>query len=58
VQRLGVLSNVKVSPHILRHFFGVELIDRGENIRRVAELMGDSDMNEHHDALYGRQGKI
>ncbi|MGD0886721.1 MAG: hypothetical protein ABSA46_17915 [Thermodesulfovibrionales bacterium] len=25
---------------MLRHSFGVELIDRGENIRRVAELMG------------------
>jgi site-specific recombinase XerD len=45
LQRLGEQSGVKVSPHVLRHSFGVELIDRGENIRRVAELMGHSDMN-------------
>lgn len=42
---MGEQANVKVSPHVLRHSFGVELIDKGENIRRVAELMGHSDMN-------------
>ena len=45
LQHLGEQANVKVSPHVLRHSFGVELIDKGENIRRVAELMGHSDMN-------------
>ena len=44
LQRLGEQSGVKVSPHVLRHSFGVELIDRGENIHMVAELMGHSNM--------------
>ena len=42
---MGEQAKVEVSPHVLRHSFGVELIDKGENIRRVAELMGHSDMN-------------
>ena len=42
---MGEQAKVEVSPHVLRHSFGVELIDRGEDIRRVAELKGHSDMN-------------
>jgi integrase/recombinase XerD len=28
----------------MRHSFGVELLDRGEDIRRIADLLGHSDL--------------
>jgi integrase/recombinase XerD len=45
LRKLGEKAGVKVSPHVLRHSFGVELLNRGEDLRRIADLMGHSDMN-------------
>jgi len=35
----------EVSPHTLRHQFGKELIDKGEDITRVAHLLGHASLN-------------
>jgi integrase/recombinase XerD len=45
LKKLGEKAGVKVSPHVLRHSFGVELLDRGEDLRRITDLMGHTDMN-------------
>ena len=47
LKKLGEKAGVKVSPHVLRHSFGCELLDRGEDLRRIADLMGHSDMLYH-----------
>ena len=43
----------KVTPHCLRHSFCSHLLDDGENIKRVAEAMGHSDIRT--TAGYGRK---
>jgi integron integrase len=43
----------KVTPHCLRHSFCSHLLDSGENIKRVAEAMGHTDIRT--TAGYGRK---
>lgn len=43
----------KVTPHCLRHAFCSHLLDHGENIKRVAEAMGHTDIRT--TAGYGRK---
>lgn len=43
----------KVTPHCLRHSFCSHLLDAGENIKRVAEAMGHTDIRT--TAGYGRK---
>jgi len=50
-QAAGVAG--KVTPHCLRHSFCSHLLDRGENIKRVAEAMGHTDIRT--TAGYGRK---
>lgn len=55
VKRAAKLAGVagKVTPHCLRHAFCSHLLDCGENIKRVAEAMGHSDIRT--TAGYGRK---
>lgn len=50
-QAAGVAG--KVTPHCLRHSFCSHLLDGGENIKRVAEAMGHTDIRT--TAGYGRK---
>jgi integrase len=47
----GVTS--RLTPHCLRHAYCSHLLDRGENINRVAEAMGHSDIRT--TSCYGRK---
>ena len=47
----GVTS--RLTPHCLRHAYCSHLLDRGENIKRVAEAMGHTDIRT--TAGYGRK---
>ena len=42
---LGREIGIHLSPHLLRHTFGKSLVDAGEPLDRVAQLMGHSDVN-------------
>ena len=55
VKRAADLAGVagKVTPHCLRHSFCSHLLDSGENIKRVAEAMGHTDIRT--TAGYGRK---
>lgn len=50
--RLAGLED-KVTPHCLRHWFCTHLLDSGENIKRVSEAMGHTDIRT--TAGYGRK---
>jgi|GEM_PF-5880575 len=45
VAKYGQLVKINVTPKILRHTFGKMLVDSGENLNRVATLMGYSTKN-------------
>lgn len=45
LSQLGREIGVHLSPHLLRHTFGKSLVDAGEGLERVAQLMGHSDVN-------------
>lgn len=47
----GVTS--RLTPHCLRHAYCSHLLDRGENINRVAEAMGHTDIRT--TSGYGRK---
>lgn len=55
VKRAAEAANAggKVTPHCLRHSFCSHLLDSGENIKRVAEAMGHTDIRT--TAGYGRK---
>lgn len=44
LSQLGRESGVHLSPHLLRHTFGKSLVDAGEGLERVAQLMGHADV--------------
>jgi integrase/recombinase XerD len=46
VKKAAELAGVegKVTPHCLRHSFCTHLLDGGQNIRRVQEAMGHTDV--------------
>ncbi|MEO5715038.1 MAG: tyrosine-type recombinase/integrase [Luteolibacter sp.] len=50
-KRAGITS--RLTPHCLRHAFCSHLLDAGENIKRVGEAMGHSDIRT--TAGYGRK---
>jgi site-specific recombinase XerD len=50
-QRAGIKQ--RITPHCARHAFCSHLMDRGENIKRVAEAMGHTDIRT--TAGYGRK---
>lgn len=58
VKKAAVLAGVegKVTPHCLRHSFCSHLLDSGENIKRVSEAMGHTDIRT--TAGYGRKDCI
>ena len=41
-RRLGL--NPQLTPHVLRHSFATHLLDMGENIKALQEIMGHADM--------------
>jgi site-specific recombinase XerD len=45
LSQLGRAIHIQLSPHLLRHTFGKSLVDAGESLDRVAQLMGHSDVN-------------
>lgn len=50
-KRAGIRS--RITPHCFRHAFCSHLLDKGENINRVAEAMGHTDIRTTHG--YGRK---
>ncbi len=50
LSELGKSVDIPLSPHVLRHTFGKNLVDSGESLDRVAMLLGHSDVNT--TALY------
>jgi site-specific recombinase XerD len=55
VKRAAKLAGIRdmITPHCLRHSFCSHLLDGGENIKRVAEAMGHTDIRT--TAGYGRK---
>ena len=51
--RLAAGIKQRITPHCFRHAYCSHLLDRGENIKRVAEAMGHTDIRT--TAGYGRK---
>lgn len=51
--RLAAGIKTRITPHCFRHAYCSHLLDRGENIKRVAEAMGHTDIRT--TAGYGRK---
>lgn len=43
--QLGKRLDFRLTPHLLRHTFGKNLVDKGVSLDRVAKLMGHSNIN-------------
>ncbi len=45
LKELSQRAGIKASPHTLRHVFGKSLVDAGESLDRVGELLGHSSLD-------------
>lgn len=52
LSRMGKKLGFRLSPHLLRHTFGKNLVDKGVSLDKVAKLMGHTNINT--TAIYTR----
>jgi site-specific recombinase XerD len=44
LKRMGRITGIKISPHVLRHSFGTALNEKDISLRNIADLMGHESM--------------